>query len=322
MAARLEQVMESLRERLESQRRAREEREVHARSAITEAGSTATWCRQTIPTLVARLPVLECLDANELASNAEAMRLAEECLRGCADCSGLDDCGSPYGRGQTARVQVFGARVVVDPEPCAYETEAQKRLLVANLLALSNIPARFKDADLQSLSGPGVRRAQQYVRDFERHRAKGRGILFLGGVGTGKTTLACAVVRAVITHHQRSARFIPVVELLRDMRVLIGFEPAAQIRARDAMRSTELAVYDDLGAERATDWVREELYALIDWRYRELAPTIVTTNCSLEELEDRIGQAAVSRLVEMCDVVLVDGPDRRKIPRREEEASS
>jgi DNA replication protein DnaC len=68
---------------------------------------------------------------------------------------------------------------------------------------------------------------------------------------------------------------------------------------------------DDFGKERATDWATERLYVLVESRYSAMLPTLVTSNRTLDELNDLGYGATVSRLTEMGDVVKVGGSDLR-----------
>ena len=68
---------------------------------------------------------------------------------------------------------------------------------------------------------------------------------------------------------------------------------------------------DDLGSEQVTDWVREQLFLVINSRYEQMLPTIITTNDSLESLEEHVGQRITSRIAGMCQGVVLDGPDYR-----------
>ena len=74
----------------------------------------------------------------------------------------------------------------------------------------------------------------------------------------------------------------------------------------------DLLHLDDLGAEKQTDWVLEQLYSLVNERYEQERPIIVTTNLGFEHLEQQIGERTVSRLVEICgDPLPLFGEDRR-----------
>ena len=65
------------------------------------------------------------------------------------------------------------------------------------------------------------------------------------------------------------------------------------------------------GAEKRSDWVLEQLYALVNERYEAERSMLVTTNLGQEELERQIGPRTVSRLVEICGDPLLFGPDKR-----------
>ncbi|EKD46442.1 MAG: hypothetical protein ACD_67C00234G0001, partial [uncultured bacterium] len=72
-----------------------------------------------------------------------------------------------------------------------------------------------------------------------------------------------------------------------------------------------LLVFDDIGAEKSSDWVQETLFVLINHRYEQMLSTILTTNCTLDELATRVGKRITSRLIEMCRCIRMDGEDWR-----------
>ena len=82
----------------------------------------------------------------------------------------------------------------------------------------------------------------------------------------------------------------------------------------DRLTAVDLLHIDDLGAEKRSDWVLEQLYALINERYEEQRSILVTTNLDEAELKEQIGTRTVSRLVEMCGTCMVPmhGDDRRE----------
>lgn len=89
-------------------------------------------------------------------------------------------------------------------------------------------------------------------------------------------------------------------------------DPLAQcVRSR-------LLILDDLAAERPSEWVLERLFTVIDERYAQQRPMIVTTNKPVDEMEPHVGGRVMSRLAEMTGngkfVVHVGGPDRRQAP--------
>src|SRR5262249_60533754 len=79
----------------------------------------------------------------------------------------------------------------------------------------------------------------------------------------------------------------------------------------ERLTSVELLHIDDLGAEKRSDWVLEQLYALVNERYETQRSVLITTNLPHEELEEEIGGRTVSRLSQICDEVPLFGADRR-----------
>jgi DNA replication protein DnaC len=80
----------------------------------------------------------------------------------------------------------------------------------------------------------------------------------------------------------------------------------------DSLASVDLLHVDDVGAERTSDWVLEQLYSIVNTRYEDERSIIITTNLDHEALREQIGERTVSRLVEMCgDPLPLFGPDRR-----------
>ena len=152
--------------------------------------------------------------------------------------------------------------------------------------------------------------AKRYVENFENMCADGKGLLLLGGVGTGKTFLASCIVNALIDHG------VPclMTNFARLTNTLSGMYEGKQ-EYIDSLSSFPLVVIDDLGAERDTEYVGEIVHNIIDSRYREGLPLIVTTNLTGRELEspaDIRKKRIYSRLFEMCIPVKFEGVDRRK----------
>ena len=79
----------------------------------------------------------------------------------------------------------------------------------------------------------------------------------------------------------------------------------------ERLTSVDLLHIDDLGAEKRSDWVLEQLYALVNERYEGQRSILITTNLPHPELEEQIGSRTVSRLTQICDEVEVRGDDRR-----------
>ena len=146
----------------------------------------------------------------------------------------------------------------------------------------------------------------RYANHFDEMLAKNQGLLFYGGVGTGKTFAA-----ACIANHLLNQR-IPFVKLLESMQ---GFsEDDSALIAR--LNRAKLLIIDDLGAERSTDYALEKVYDIVDSRYRAKLPIILTTNLSMTELKESTDiryTRIYDRIFEMCYPMQFKGQSWRKV---------
>lgn len=76
------------------------------------------------------------------------------------------------------------------------------------------------------------------------------------------------------------------------------------------MALADLLILDDVGAHRTTDWWLESLYAVVNRRYEQLLPTVITSNVA--DLRAELGERIASRLAAGAVMVVLDGPDRRR----------
>jgi DNA replication protein DnaC len=158
-----------------------------------------------------------------------------------------------------------------------------------------------------------VGQVRSYVDDLATNLGEGRGLWLTGDVGTGKTTLAMLISKTAI-ENGHSAAIYSLPRLLARIRRTYDGE-AGELSYLEFFRrltSVDLLHIDDLGAEKRSDWVLEQLYAIVDERYVTNRAMVVTTNLELTELEEQIGPRTVSRLVEICgDPLPLFGDDQR-----------
>jgi DNA replication protein DnaC len=158
-----------------------------------------------------------------------------------------------------------------------------------------------------------VRVVRTWVDDLEENIEAGRGLWLMGDTGTGKTTLAMLVSKAAL-QASRSVAIYSLPKLLARIRRTYDSEPGGDsyLAFFERLTSVDLLHIDDLGAEKRSDWVLEQLYALVNERYEAQRSILVTTNLDEAALEEQIGPRTVSRLVEICgDPLPLFGEDRR-----------
>jgi len=187
-------------------------------------------------------------------------------------------------------------------------TEAERRMT-------ERFPARYRDARAD------ITAVVEWTELFgEQAETPNPGLLLLGATGVGKTWQAYGALRAIVSNPVRNrAGYRP-----RSFQAMTYADMCASLRPRPkvdteevmkAMRTTEILLIDDLAAAKGSDWVEEVTYRLINGRYEDMKPTIFTTNLTVPQLRDSIGDRIASRLAENCTRVALKGDDRRRAPK-------
>ena len=155
---------------------------------------------------------------------------------------------------------------------------------------------------------------KRYVENFPELKKQGKGLLLYGNVGRGKTYAACEVANALIDkgYSVLVTNFSRVLNKLQST-----FEKQEYI---DSLNDFALLVIDDLGIERSTEYAKEQVYNVIDSRYRAGKPMIITTNLSMENIKkpaDIENGRIYDRIIERCFPIEVTGSNRRHKAVRE-----
>ena len=158
---------------------------------------------------------------------------------------------------------------------------------------------------------------RRWVGELDANLDRGSGIWLMGDTGTGKTTLAMLVSKEALKRDHTVAIY-SMPKLLARIRATFDAQAGEEsyVEFFERLCDVDLLHLDDLGAEKQTDWVLEQLYALVNERYERQKSVVVTTNLTQEELEQQIGPRTVSRLIEICGEALpLWGEDARQKPQ-------
>jgi DNA replication protein DnaC len=205
-----------------------------------------------------------------------------------------------------------GTRVA---EPCRCREGRIERRRARSLSAV--IPRKYRGASFDrppvaDMPAPQVQLVKRFVRDLDANLDAGRGLWFYGGVGTGKTTLAMLVSRAAIDLG-RSVAIYSLPRLLAEIRATFETDSeGSYVGFLDRLTAVDLLHVDDVGAERTSDWVMEQLYSIVNARYEDERSVIITTNLERDDLAEQIRERTVSRLEEMCTLVPLYGEDAHR----------
>ena len=150
---------------------------------------------------------------------------------------------------------------------------------------------------------------QNYADNFPELKKQGKGLLLYGHCGTGKTYAACEVANALID----KGYSVLVTNFAKVLNTLQGtFEKQEYI---DSINRNELLILDDLGIERDTSFAREQVYNIVDARYRAGLPMIITTNLTMDKIkstQDIDNMRIYDRILERCFPIEVNGENRRR----------
>jgi len=204
-----------------------------------------------------------------------------------------------------------------------------------DIVALCRIPPRYEHCTLATFEAgnrslrAALERAMSYCAGYPYLGTdEGLGLLFTGDNGVGKTHLAASVLRELAETKGARGSFWDFHELIRAIRDSYNPETrTTELQVLEPVVEADILVLDDLGAWKMTDWMNDTLFYILNSRYIAKRATIITTNYQdvdrdqalsadplrrKEFLVERIGQRLRSRLMEMCLVVRLEGPDHRQ----------
>jgi DNA replication protein DnaC len=170
----------------------------------------------------------------------------------------------------------------------------------------------FDRPPVTEIAAPVTTAVKRYVGRIDEQLDAGRGLWFVGSVGTGKTTLAMLVARHAI-EAGRSVAIYSLPRLLAQIRTTFDDDRSnSYVELLDRLTAVDLLQIDDVGAEKTSPWVLEQLYAIVNARYEDERSIVITTNLERDALADQINERTVSRLEEMCEVLPLFGTDARR----------
>ncbi|MGI6679755.1 MAG: ATP-binding protein [Dehalobacterium sp.] len=153
----------------------------------------------------------------------------------------------------------------------------------------------------QAMAEKAVEGAKKFVAQYLEEK-KGRGIMLAGAVGSGKTFLAGAVANALL-EHDKQVLFLVVPDFLDDLRGT--YQKQGEFSEADLMnaaRQAEILILDDLGAHNYSEWTQNKIFSLINYRMNHGLPCVITTNLTIDEMNEVIGERTVSRIIEICKI--------------------
>lgn len=259
------------------------------------------------------------LPAEEIRRHREEIADIERAQERCRGCTG-EVCKQPS-QGMIPVVEVHDGRFCYALRRCRHERNRLARLRISRLFASARVPRAyegdtFTDYIVTETNKDAVDAARMMVAD------EIKGLFLYGEKGTGKTKLA-AIIANERAGTGKPVLFASVPDLMADIRA--SFASGETSERVQAVKETPFLVLDDLGAEKMTEWVGEQLFCIVNYRCNEQLPTVVTSNYSPTQIirhmatvdrggnviDDMQGQRIMSRIYGMCERVEIMGADWR-----------
>ncbi len=228
---------------------------------------------------IALVKKLKIKKEDALNNTVKLLECVEE-LNNCKECSNLFNCQNKV-NGHIYFPQELESKLIFSYVPCKYYKEAKKimneRKTSSNIL--SN--ARMKDIKITKNRASVIKWIKNFFDNYSPYKSN-KGLYLHGNFGTGKTYLIAALFNEIKNKYQVNTEIVYVPELLRKLKEnlnLVGDR-------LDYLENVPLLLLDDLGAEKVTEWGRDEIIGtILQTRMNNNMPTFFTSNLKIEELE-------------------------------------
>lgn len=192
----------------------------------------------------------------------------------------------------------------------AEDMERIQRLRSASLIDEKFYGSTFETFRVTRYNERNFKLCQRYATKFDQMVEKNQGLIFWGDVGTGKSFAAACIANYLLD------RKVPVVmtSFVKLLEAIQGGKDQ-ETAIINRLNRARLVIFDDLGAERDSDYALEKVYNIIDSRYRKQMPMILTTNHTIDEMKEEVDirySRIYDRVFETCYPMQFTGPSWRK----------
>ncbi|MEN0663559.1 primosomal protein DnaI [Caldifermentibacillus hisashii] len=246
--------------------------------------------------------------------------------RGCKECPSLEQCKNII-PGYEPELVLVNNGIDVHYVPCRLKRLADEKKKMENRIQCLYMPKDILQASLGNVildtdnRMQAVDKVEQFISNYGSEHFQ-RGFYFYGPFGTGKTYLLGAVAHE-LAGIGISSIIVYVPELIREMKQAISDHTLNE--KIDMLKNAPVLMFDDIGAEAVSSWVRDEVLGpILQFRMLERLPTFFTSNFNLNELEHHLTYSQrgeeeklkAARIIErikfLAEPVPIDGPNKRK----------
>ena len=200
---------------------------------------------------------------------------------------------------------------------------------IADTLELLNIPFKYKyksfdNFDIARLTNENpdliIAELQKYAENYIENQRTLNWLVIQGPSGSGKTHLVTAIIKESLSQavayyvrknpnkhdkaYQTLARdfiFTSCGNLLQEIKYSYDCYDINERDVLEKYKNCRMLVLDDLGTEQPSQWLKDTLFHILDYRFGEMLPTIITTSLTPRKLEDYVSEKTLSRIIENAD---------------------
>ncbi len=245
--------------------------------------------------------------------------------KNCTKCKSLLNCKN-YIHGSCLTPEELGDGLKFSYIKCNYQKELDAKNAYAKNIYFFQIPELLKTASFKNIYKDDKNRLEIIKKikafyDQYKETKEGKGIYLTGNFGSGKTYLLAALFNELAKLGIRSA-IVYFPEFLRTLKA--GFQDGNEYQELfNSVKNAPLLLIDDIGAERITEWARDEVLSpILQYRMENKLPTFFTSNYNQKELENRLqinsaayNKVSARRIMErinfLSDEVILIGINRR-----------
>lgn len=207
-------------------------------------------------------------------------------LSNCKNCKSLYECKNRV-KGHVYFPEIKESKVVFSYIPCKYQKKEIKNSLEKETNDSILNSASFKGIkEVKNTKGrmEVIKKLKEYFDNYDKYKTS-KGIYLHGNFGTGKTYLICALLNELKNKYNISVEMVYVPELLRKLKenlYLVG-------EKTEYLENVDILFLDDIGAEKVTEWGRDEILGtILQTRMNKKMPTFFTSNLNINELEHHL----------------------------------
>lgn len=193
-----------------------------------------------------------------------------------------------------------------------------EKIIKNSNMSKRNLDYRFENFEVNSNNRNTFQNLKKYSEKLVNEIEK-KGLILVGSNGVGKTHLACSIANELMKNGI-PVIYVTLINLLAEIRNSYDLDNnVSEIEIIKLYKNVELLIIDDLGKEKPSEWGLEKLFTIINSRYENNLPVIITTNYNQNTLIERLSlngeidtaKSIISRLYEMCYLVKIDDIDHR-----------